>query len=128
MDTSRFSKPEDEFSLLGLTARFAFKTDSSISFEVGKVADNSPEDDPTFVISAFTVIGWIDIHHPCDSRIKTQIRICMPAEYHTFERMSAMVKATCEALFIPADEHCISTVFSSDHGTIILPKVYFGMN
>jgi hypothetical protein len=110
MDTSRFTKPDDGFPLLDLTARFAFKTSSSISFEVGRIADVHPDDDPAFVFSAFEVIGWIDVHHPCDSRIKAQLRICIPVEYHPFERMAAMVKAICEALSIPADEHCESRV------------------
>lgn len=127
MDTSRFTKPGDGLPLLDLTATFAFKTSSSVSFEVGKISAVHPDDEPSFVLSGFKVIGWIDVHHPCDSCIKTQIRICIPVDYHKLERITAMVKVVCEALSISLDEHCESTVFSSGHVTGILPKVYFGM-
>jgi len=127
MDTSRFTKPDDGFPLLDLTAKFAFKTNSSVSFEVGLMADIHPDSEPDVVICGFKVIGWIDVHHPCDSCIKAQVRICIPVDYHKFEHMAAMVKAICEALSIPPDEHCESTVFNGDHVTGIIPKVYFGM-
>ena len=127
MDISRFTKPDDGFPLLDLTAKFAFKTNSSVSFAVGRIADVHPEDKPDFVFSGFEVIGWIDVHHPCDSCIKAQIRICIPANYHKFERMAAMVKEICEALSIPPDEHRESRVFNSEHVTGIIPKVNFGM-
>jgi hypothetical protein len=127
MDTSRFTSPTDEFPLLDLTAKFAFKTTSSVSFHVGRIADVHPDNEPDFVVSGFVVIGWIDVHHPCDSCIKAQIRICIPVEYHQFERMEKMVKAICEALSIPPDEHCESTIFNSVNETRIMPRVYFGM-
>jgi hypothetical protein len=127
MDTSRFTSPTDEFPLLNLTAKFAFKTTSSISFHVGRIADVHPDDEPDMVVSGFVVIGWIDVHHPCDSCIKTQIRICIPEKYHQIERMEDMVKAICEALSIPPDEHCESTIFNSENETGIMPRVYFGM-
>jgi hypothetical protein len=127
MDTSRFTTPGDEFPLLDLTASFAFKTDSSVSFDIGRIADCNPDDRPDFVISGFEVIGWIDVHHPCESCIKAQLRICIPVAYHQFEQMAAMVKAICEALSIPPEENCESKVFNSDHVTGIIPRVSFGM-
>jgi hypothetical protein len=127
MDTSRFTKPDDGFPLLNLTAKFAFKTTSSVSFDVGLIADVHPDDQPDFVISGFKVIGWIDVHHLCDSCIKAQIRICIPVEYHKFEHMEAMIKTISEALSIPPDEHCETRVFNADQVTGIIPKVYFGM-
>src|SRR4051794_24512342 len=123
METSGFTKPADAFPLLDLTARFAFKTNSSISFEVGRMADIALGDARDWVISGFEIIGWVDVHHPCDSCIKAQIRICIPANYHQCERMAAMVKAICEALSIPHDEHCESRVFNSEHVTGFIPKV-----
>ena len=128
MDTSRFTDPADEFPFLDLTARFAFKTSSSVSFHVGRIADVYPDNEHDFVVSAFVVIGWIDVHHPCDSVIKAQIRICIPVEYHQFERMEEMFKAICEALSIPPDEPCESTIFNSENVTgIINSRVYLGM-
>src|SRR5262249_54391970 len=117
MDTSRFMTAEDGFDLLDLKARFAFKTETSISFDLGRwsstlrlPAEEGSEDvvwssDRPFV---FTVIGWIDAHHPCDPPIKAQIRICIPTDYHPFERMKSIVTAICEALSIPLEEHCES--------------------
>jgi hypothetical protein len=127
MDTSRFTVPDDGFTLLDLTAKFAFKTASSISFTIGRAADCHPDDQPDFQIRGFQVIGWIDAHHPCDSCIKAQLRICIPPDYHSSERMAALVTAICEALSIPPEENCESTVFDSSHVTGILPRVYFGM-
>jgi hypothetical protein len=126
MDTSRFAKEEDGFPLLDLTAKFTFKTSSSISFHLGRMGSFHPPNQPDFVFSGFEEIGWVDVHHPCDSAIKAQIRICIPTDYHSFERMAAMVKIICEALAIPLEENCESTVFDTDHVTGILPKVYFG--
>jgi hypothetical protein len=65
--------------LLDLKARFAFKTETSISFDIGRWSNTlrlpGGEGKEEFVWSAdrplvFTVIGWIDAHHPCDSLIK----------------------------------------------------------
>lgn len=127
MDTSRFTNGDDGFPLLDLTAKFSFKTSSSISFEIGRAGDIHPDDEPDFVISAFVVIGWIDVHHPCDSGIRVQIRIAIPADYHAFERMAEMVGTICDVLSIPPDENRETTVFSCTHVTGIIPKVYFGM-
>jgi len=136
MDTSRFTNVEDGFDLLDLKARFAFKTKASISFDIGRwwstlrlPAGDGKEDlvwsaDRPFV---FTVIGWIDAHHPCDSPIKAQVRICIPTEYHQFERMKSIVKAICEALSIPLEEYCESKFFTSEKVTGIIPPVYLGM-
>ena len=75
MDTSRFTDSNDEFRFLDFTAKFAFKTSSSVSFDVGGIEDVPPENEQDFVFTAFVVKGWIDVHHPCDSVIKGQIRI-----------------------------------------------------
>src|SRR5262245_59195907 len=126
MDTSRFVGAEDGFDLLDLKARFAFKTGTSISFEIGRWSSTlrlpAAEGREDLVWSAdrpfvFTAIGWIDAHHPCDSPIKAQLRICIPTEYHQFERMKTTVMAICEALSIPLEEHCESKFFTSEKVT-----------
>jgi hypothetical protein len=136
MDTSRFTKADDEFDLLDLKARFAFKTETSISFDIGRWSNTlrlpAGEGEEEFVWSrdrpfVFTVIGWVDVHHPCDSCIKAQLRVCIPPEYHRFERMESIVKAICKALSIPPEEHCQSTFFHSESSTGIMPRVYLGM-
>jgi hypothetical protein len=136
MDTSRFTKADDGFDLLDLKARFAFKTETSISFNIGRWSNTlrlpAGEGKEEFVWSAdrplvFTVIGWIDAHHPCDSLIKAQLRICIPTEYHQVERMKSIVKALCEALSISPEEHCESKFFASGKATGFIPPVYLGM-
>jgi hypothetical protein len=135
MDTSRFTKPDDGFDVLDLRARFAFKTATSISFDLGRWSNTlrlpagEGEErvwslDRPFV---FTVIGWIDAHHPCDACIKAQLRVCIPTEYHESPRMQTIVKAICDALSIPPEEHCESKFFHSEHVTGIIPPVYLGM-
>lgn len=127
MDTSRFNNDGDGFPLLDLTAKFAFKTSSSISFVIGRIENIRPDGTPDFVVSAFVEIGWIDVHHPCDSRVRVQIRIATPSNYHGFGCVEEMVGTICDVLSISRDETCEATVFSCDQVTAILPKVYFGM-
>ncbi len=73
MNTSRFTKAEDGFDLLDLKARFTFKTEMSISFDIGRWSDRlrlpAGEEEDGFILSRdlFEVVGWIDAHHPCDS-------------------------------------------------------------
>ena len=58
MNTTRFSSSGDQFPLLDLTAVFAWKTDASISFDVGRMSTNiHPHDDPSFVMTGFEIIG-----------------------------------------------------------------------
>ena len=83
MDTGRW-KHGDGFPILDLVAEFAFKTSSSVSFQLGKSVDRHsprlPEMEPGAdringrdkwdVLlesgSVFVSLGWLDAHHPCD--------------------------------------------------------------
>jgi hypothetical protein len=123
VETAHISKDGD-FALLGLTGRVAFRSESSISLDIGWLSNsltlpfgtNSEEnvvftDDKPFV---FHVIGGIDVHHPCDGHIKTQIRMRIPAEYHYVDRMKALLKSVFELLAIPPDETYEAVFFSTD--------------
>jgi hypothetical protein len=127
MNTTLFSSGDNEFDILDLKARFAFKTETSISFDIGRWSNslrlpiNDGEEEET-VWSAdrpfvFNVVGWLDVHHPCNGPIKTQVRIQIPVEYHSFDRMKPMVETIFKALDIPLDETYESTVLHSDKST-----------
>jgi hypothetical protein len=104
-----FATASDDFPLLDLTARFAFKSQSSISFDLGRWSHSR---------FTFTHVGWIDAHHPCDGHIKTQLRIRIPAKYHVCDQMKSIIHLLFEALAIPSDETYETAFFYSDlvHG------------
>jgi hypothetical protein len=60
----------DRFLVLDLTASFSFKSPGSISFDLGTLSDGM-----------FSVIGWVDVHHPCEGHIKAKFRVLLPARY-----------------------------------------------
>ena len=126
MDISRFTKSNDEFSLLDLTAKVEFTSYSSISFDIGRLSNTlrlpTGENGKEVVFSqerlfVFTVIGWIDVHHPCDGYIKTQLRIRMPAEYHPVDQMKFIIQRVFEVLDIPSDETYEAVFFTTDRIT-----------
>ena len=114
MDTSRFDDRDSGFRVLDLSARFAFRSPTSISFDLGRYSDTLriPSGGPfgdDFVMKVgpggvFKVTGRVDVHHPCAGRIKAAIHVVLPAEYHPFEQMRELVRAVFDALAIPADE------------------------
>jgi hypothetical protein len=103
MNTARFNSREDIFSLLDLTARFKFKTASSVSFSLER---HSKSLCPT------RQVGWIDVHYPCQNHIKLQIRISLPAEYHAADKLKTIVAEVFAATQIPADETYEALLFA----------------
>ena len=114
MDTSRFTDHHSGFQVLDLSARFTFRSATSISFDLGRNSDTLVlpgggflgED---FVMNvgpgrAFYVTGRVDVHHPCEGHIKTQLHIVLPPEYNSSERMKEFIAIVFEALDIPSDE------------------------
>jgi hypothetical protein len=114
VDTSRFGDRDSGFRVLDLSARFAFRSATSISFDLGRYSDTLrlPGGGPfggDFVMNVgpggvFKVTGRIDVHHPCEGHIKAQLLVVLPAEYHPFERVQEFVATIFEALGIPPDE------------------------
>src|SRR5262249_6681962 len=127
MDTSRFNEPgTDGFVLFDFQARYEFKTNSSISFELGRREELIRDDiDPGFVMPVFRIYGWVDVHHPCNPPITAHIRIFIPVEYH--EQVVVMSRVIREALSIPMNENCQTTAFYSDDVTVDMPRVCLGM-
>jgi hypothetical protein len=113
MDTTRW-KTGDEFRTLDLVAQFRFKSASSLSFELGKLVDRDsprlPEmgDEPwEFLLesgSVFVVLGWLDIHHPCDGFHRLQLRAGLPDRYVSWESMRDLVRDVLAVQELPADE------------------------
>ena len=104
MDTTRFAKGQDAFSVLGLTAKTEFKTASSISFMLGRWSSRR---------TGFSGVGWIDVHHPCEGHVKTRIRVRIPTTFQEFEQMKSLIAVVFENLGIPADETYESSFFES---------------
>jgi hypothetical protein len=113
VDTSRFQNPFDRFPVLDVFATFAFKTGTSVSFELGRFSDTlrlpggAFGDDFSFKVGmcgVFRIVGRVDVHHPCEGHIKAQLHVVLPAEYHETERMERLVAEIFAALAIPADE------------------------
>jgi hypothetical protein len=114
VDTSRFGDRDGGFRVLDLSARFAFRSATSISFDLGRYSDTLrlPSGGPfggDFVMKVgpggvFKVTGRVDVHHSCEGHIRAQLHVVLPAEYHSFERMRELVATVLEAVGIASDE------------------------
>src|SRR5262245_14631831 len=90
METSNFTNSRHQFRVLDFVAAFAWKTDSSISFSLGRYRDTlslADYDEPFYVgeNGVFDVFGWLDIQHPCQDHIKARIRSKVSPEFLTLE-------------------------------------------
>jgi hypothetical protein len=108
VDTNRW-QIGDEFPLLDLVAALVFKSASSLSFHLGMKGDTVklPDMDEPWVTGpgvVFTVLGWVDVHHPCEGHIKAHLRVCLSDKYHKWGRMRDLVQQVFEQLGIAADE------------------------
>ncbi|HEX4612229.1 MAG TPA: hypothetical protein VH092_28805 [Urbifossiella sp.] len=115
MDTSRWQHG-DEFPVLGLVAQFQFKSPSSLSFRLGRSVDrNSPRlpemggGDATLWDlllgsggSVFVVVGWLDVHYPCDGLHHLQLRVGLPDRYISWEVLRDLVPGVIAAVGLPA--------------------------
>lgn len=113
MDTGRW-KHGDEFPVLDLVARFEFKSPSCLSFELGKSVDRHsprlPEMDGgepwDFLLESgvvFVVLGWLDIHYPCDGLHPLRLRVGLPDRYVCWESMRDLVPQVMVVVGLPAD-------------------------
>jgi hypothetical protein len=114
VDMTGYGDRDSGFRVLDLSARFAFRSATSISFDLGRFSDTlvlpgGGFDGEDFVMKTpagrvFNVAGRVDVHHPCEGHIKTQLQVLLPAEYHPFEQMKEFVETVFKALGIPSDE------------------------
>jgi hypothetical protein len=113
MDAGRW-KYGDEFPVLDLFAQLRFWSASSFSFELGKlVGPHSPKlpemgNEPwEFLLEGGPIrvmIGWLDVHHPCEGNHRLQLRVGLPDRYVCWESMRELVPQVKAALGLPADE------------------------
>jgi hypothetical protein len=108
MDTTGW-KDGDEFAVLDLVARFRFKTASGVSFDLGTKGDTLrlPGTSEPWVLGAgrvFTVVGWLDAHHPCEGLHRLWLRVGLPDRYTGGESMRDLVPQVKAALGLPVDE------------------------
>jgi hypothetical protein len=111
MDTARWNDRDDEFAVLDLIARFRFKTACSVSFELGTKGDTldlpGRRNRRRLVVApgrVFSIIGWLDAHHPCEGYHRLQLRVGLPDPYVCWESMRDLVPQVKAALGLPADE------------------------
>jgi hypothetical protein len=121
MDTPRFND-RDCFTLLDLEACFDFKTETSISFQLGRYSRSR---------SAFSIRGWLDLHHPVHTPYGTKayLRIALPSQYLQFEHESLLsdqlkeiVATVLKALEIPSDEVYEAHFFTPDNQQYLFIK------
>src|SRR5580765_3676013 len=98
----------DRIAVLDLLASFAFKSPCSVSFDLGTDGGG-----------VFNVVGWVDVHHPCEGHIKARFRVLLPARYHAWAQMRDFVQQMFTALGIPTDETYEAEFVSADHRTQI---------
>jgi hypothetical protein len=103
LNTARFNSREDIFNLLDLTARFKFKTASSVSFSLERYSKS---------LCPTRQVGWIDVHYPCENHVKLQIRISLPSEYHNPQKLKTIIAEVFAATEIPADETYEALLFT----------------
>jgi hypothetical protein len=116
--TQRFLyEPGDEIRLLDLAARCAFKSEGSISFDLG------------FNDEGFCVIGFVDLHYPCEGHIKVHLRVGVPPQhYREASDRLAFVRQLFGALAIPADETYEATfVDATESNAVVQPVDRAGM-
>src|SRR5262245_52991506 len=114
MDTSRWKK-EDKFPVLDLVADFRFKSASSLSFDLAApITRDSPrppelgDENLDWLFdrgsTVLFVLGWLDVHHPCDGIHRLQLRVGLPDRYVSEESMRDLVPQVLTALGLPAEE------------------------
>jgi hypothetical protein len=123
LDTRRWERGQ-EFVLLDLVAQMEFKSESSLSFYLGTKGDTLllPGMEEPWVTGpgiVFTVIGWVDVHYPCEGHIRAQLRICLPEKYHEPERRLELVQQLFGRLGIPADETYEAHFIAASRETLI---------
>src|SRR5262249_42623599 len=104
MDTHRWQS-RAEFPILYLTAQFRFRAAPSLSFELGMkdAPIELPGAEPGFLddLRGFVIIGWLDIHHPCEGYHRLRLRVGLPDRYVSWEPMRDIVRQIIAVLELP---------------------------
>src|SRR4051812_8231419 len=118
MDIFRFTLPlRGGIKILDFVAEYSWKTESSISFHLGRYDDTSAH--KNFV---FTVFGWLEVHHPCYDHTRVRIRAKLSAELMQAETQLAIINVIFDELKIPRDETYEADFFvTQDYAGIYQP-------
>ena len=112
-------KDRDCFALLDMEAYFDFKTETSISFQLGKHSRDR---------GMFSVRGWLDVHHSVQREgvVKAYLRIALPSSYFGFEHKSLeleqqkeVVATVFKALQIPTEEIYEAHFFTPENQKVV---------
>ena len=102
MNIERFQYPDDEFPLLNLTAWLDFKTQASISFELGVVGH--PDSGGAYLPIGSYRFGRLYVFHLPEEFIKYRIHVFLPSERTNRAEFKPMISAIFAALEIAHDE------------------------
>lgn len=119
MDTSKFTSRRQGFPILDFVAVFAAKTDTSISFQLGRYGSTISvvdfEESMHLAPNAvFNVFGWADVQHPCHDHIKARMRVLLTSDLMVFDTQQEIIHCLFEALTIPRDETYEADFISPD--------------
>jgi hypothetical protein len=112
----RLIRRGDAFQLFDMACKLAFYTDSSAVFDVGRVEDHHTfRGGTTQPGSIFKVVGFIEVHHPCNHHVKAHIRCSIPQTYLAdHANMNIAVLEIFEALGIPSDETYVAQFITAE--------------
>jgi hypothetical protein len=106
----------DAFHLFDMECKLAFHTDSSAVFDIGRAEDHHTfRGGRTQPGSIFKVVGFVEVHHPCDNHVKAHIRCSIPQTYLADRaNMNVAVLEIFEALEIPSDETYVAQFITTE--------------
>jgi hypothetical protein len=108
MNTGRFQKRSaDGFDAPELRVKFFFKTSTSIGFDLAMERFHS------------TIVGKMQVHHPCDGHIKARIYVQLPKKHGDHNTLNQLRLQAFRSLDIPLDETYELEFTSAEDGLII---------
>jgi hypothetical protein len=86
---------ESRFTVLNFLAELEFHTASSASYRCERYSAS---------LCPRRQLGWIDVHWPCENHhVAVELRIALPEEYHSLEKLEEIRRSVFRALGIPED-------------------------
>ncbi|HSU55510.1 MAG TPA: hypothetical protein VLT36_15755 [Candidatus Dormibacteraeota bacterium] len=107
MNTENFKKSVDGFEAPDLRVKFFFKTASSIGFDLAMERFHG------------TILGGMQVHHPCEGHIKARLYIQLPKKFRDHNLLDQLRIRTFNALRIPLDETYELEFRGAEDGLII---------
>jgi len=96
-----------EYKILNLVGQVAFATTASVSFDLGQKSGSIHYFDGTTDYvgedGVLNVVGWVDVHYPCQGFHKLLIRCSLPGNDSAFESMRDMVVNVCDLFDLPSN-------------------------